>query len=330
MQLQEELIKNSLNTSHVNLLGGGGNQRGVVKHPEITVLFLIYNSSIERIKKSLNSIIMQKDIRFQIVVADDGSKDNHEKEIENYFIEHGIEDYILVMNKENKGTVKNILSGIEYATGKYIRGLSPGDLFYGEHMLRNWVDFMEEKKCDWSISEAIYYTLENGKDKAIRVPAHPQDIEPYIIGDDKRKRWNYVVLNDIALGASVISTTDIKRKYCKIISEKGVKYAEDNIWRLLMFEGNVCAYYPHPTILYEYGSGISTSHSHIWGERLKNDWVKTDELMEKFPNKDDFQTEMLKAKQRNISIIRKILIKGKLLGWIKSHFNRRMTECKSV
>ena len=44
--------------------------------PEVTVLLASYNPRIEKLKTCLKSIILQRDISTQIVITDDGSRDN--------------------------------------------------------------------------------------------------------------------------------------------------------------------------------------------------------------------------------------------------------------
>ena len=52
---------------------------------EISVLVLTYNFIYNNLIKTLDSIISQKNINFEIVIADDGSENNHKKEIIDYF-----------------------------------------------------------------------------------------------------------------------------------------------------------------------------------------------------------------------------------------------------
>ena len=80
---------------------------------KISVLVLSYNSDIDKLYLTLKSIIKQKIDDFEIVVSDDGSKDNHEQELAEYFKQNDFSNYKLVMNEQNRGTVQNILSGLK-------------------------------------------------------------------------------------------------------------------------------------------------------------------------------------------------------------------------
>lgn len=274
---------------------------------DVTVLMIVYNSDMERITKTLNSVVIQEGVRVQIIVADDGSKENHRDEIDDYLKKNNITDYQLVMNEQNGGTVKNVISGLKFAEGKYTKLISPGDMLAHPRVLREWIDFLETQKKDWSFSDAEYYRLNNGKEEPIRAQAYPKDIRPYLGKNDFRKRWYYVVLLDIALGAAIFSTTDTIRKVCGRICDKGVKYAEDYMWRVLMFEGNIGEYYPEIMVRYEYGTGISTKDDPVWNERIEYDIRKSNEVMRDTPNPDAFQKDMLN-----------VLFSGKRL-WMCKH-----------
>ena len=49
--------------------------------PQIAVEVLTYNSDLEKLKLTLNSILIQKNIDFEIIIADDVSKNFNEKSI---------------------------------------------------------------------------------------------------------------------------------------------------------------------------------------------------------------------------------------------------------
>ena len=47
----------------------------------ISVVVLTYNSAFDDIKQTILSIVKQKDITFELIIADDGSKENHFEKI---------------------------------------------------------------------------------------------------------------------------------------------------------------------------------------------------------------------------------------------------------
>lgn len=261
---------------------------------EVSIVFCQYNAEWSRIEKSLASFIKQKNVHFQIVIADDGSDDNYFEKIKEFFTLNNFWDYLLIPAIVNEGTVKNFLKGLVHSSGRYIKGISPGDCLIGEYILRNWVDNLEASGKKWSFSDVIYYFINNiGQEEHISADAHPQSVKPYIKSKDKECQWNYVALKDIALGAAILAERKIYISYLQLIEET-VIYADDNIYRMMMFDGYCAYYYPVCAVLYEYGSGISTGKSLIWKKRLQKDWQETDKIMLQRA-KDAFQRKMAKS-----------------------------------
>ena len=296
---------------------------------ELSLVFLTYNARPGDVRESLESVICQKDVELEIVIADDGSKDNLKVKIESFFEEKSFTDYKLVLNPQNAGTVANLLSGLEAAEGEYTKTLSPGDRLCSEYAMRKWLDFMKLRDLTWSFSDAVYYHKdERGVDVVFSGEAAPQDLTPYIRKNENRCRWNYAVLGDIPVGATLLSKTDIQTAYCRRIREAGVKYAEDNMWRLMMFEGITGTYYPEQTVMYECGSGISASVSDVWKKRIADDWKTVNDMMCGIKEPDRLQQAMLEGIREDSSILRKLLVKGKLKLKLKRRFRKRMTRCR--
>lgn len=293
---------------------------------DVSFIVVSYNPDWNKLRNTLESIIKQKDIRFEVIVTDDGSAINYSNEMLEYFNDNNIKDFQLIMNKENQGTVLNLASGLDVARGKYVKDISPGDYLCGSTVTKKWIDFMQEREAEWSFSEAIFYRTEDNMMRVISCCAHPNDLKPYLRDDFQRCRWNYVVLNDIAVGATMLCKTEIYKKYCNKIINK-VKYAEDNMWRIMMFDGITGIYYPKHTVFYEYGSGVSTSSNSIWGKKIADDWNVANKIM--FCNKgcelDSFQHKMQRAYWMNKNPILKFFVRGKFFSAIKRKLYIRKT-----
>lgn len=301
------------------------NIQSVTYKYQISVIVATYNPIFEKLFETLLSIVNQKGIVFEIVVTDDGSKKNYFEEIRAFFNEKDFKNYKLVSNVLNKGTVENMLSGIKMAEGKYVKGISPGDQLYNNCVLKEWIDYMEMNHVAWSFSDAVYYKRKDNKNCIIRGTAYPTNLNPYLKKNVNKCRWNYVVLGDIALGATMLCERELQLEYIKKIVGK-VIYAEDNIWRLMMFDGYIGCYFPKSTILYEYGTGISTTNNSEWEYRLKKDWeCATEILLNPKGITDDFQKKMIYACEKKKSY-EKIFVKGKIESWFMKKFCKRMTN----
>ena len=112
---------------------------------ELSIVILTYNSSFENLMKTLESSLNQDEINFEIIIADDGSKENHEKEIRDYFLAHDFTNFQLVLNRQNRGTVQNLLSALDVARGEYVKPISPGDLL--KNVSCKWIKFMKDPAC---------------------------------------------------------------------------------------------------------------------------------------------------------------------------------------
>lgn len=231
-------------------------------------------------------------------------------------------DWTLICNKKNRGTVHNLNSGLEVCKGRFTKLISPGDALIKNSILKNWMEFLIESNSKWSFSDAVYYKNKN----CIISNAHPNDIKPYLKGNKKMCRWNYIALNDIALGAAIFSETALLKKYVLEIVDK-IIYAEDNVWRIMMFDGIVGSYYPEATIFYEFGTGVSTNENDIWKQRLKDDWNSANKLMLSSRNLNQFQKSLIKAWKLDSIECNwlKLFIRGKIKNYIKKKFKARKT-----
>lgn len=295
--------------------------------PEVSVIVITYNQDLKRLFKTLDSIIRQEGISFEILVCDDGSDIRFEKELDQYFFSKHFDDYALFFHDHNEGTVSNYYSGLTKARGKYSKLLSPGDYFAGRDTLSRWVQHVKDNNAEWSFSDAYYYQIENGIQTFIRVEARPQITRPYIVQDKATCIWNYTALGDAALGAALIGKTQTQMRFCRTIREKGIKYCEDHIYRLMMFYGIVGCYFPVAAICYEYGTGISTSGSQKWRVRLLEDGMKTMQIILDVKDKSKLQKKIVKVliRRRKPGKLGKIGIRGKLLLWMKLRFHPRLT-----
>lgn len=294
---------------------------------DISVVVCTYNPVIESLKFTLNSIFEQEEVDVEIIVADDGSVEDFHEEIIRFFNQKGFTRWKIICNEVNHGTVYNLYSGLKISNGKYVKVISPGDALLGKHILREWLIFQNQTDCKWSFSDAIYYKKSLNTIKDVVSLAHPNDISPYLKKNRIRCRWNYIVLDDIALGATLFCESNVMIEYVSKILNK-VIYAEDNIWRMMMFDGIVGDYFPHNAILYEYGTGISTKGSDIWSKRLLSDWNEANNIMQQDGKLDKFQLAIVDAWEINggNNKFKKALIKGKLKQYIVTKLRRRKTQ----
>lgn len=303
---------------------------------DVSVIVATYNPVYEKMMLTIDSIICQKGVNIELIMTDDGSKNNYFGEIKEHLRKKGFINFELIEHKENQGTVLNVYDGVIKSGCKFVKIISPGDILESEDVLYEWIQQMIYKDYGWSFSDAVYYC--KGKDKYVAVESktHPQIVEPYLKEENDVCRWNYVVNDDIAMGATLLCTRPLFEEYLLRIIYK-VKYAEDNVWRLMMHDGIVPYYHPVETVIYECNTGVSTSGDDCWSKLLSADWATANKIMFENPNEEDnLQKEMRKyvfreySNNRILRKIEKLLIPGRFRISIKRKIHPRLSNRKYI
>ncbi len=251
---------------------------------KFSVLVVTYNPDIYKVLLTLKSIISQDFNDYEIIVSDDGSENNCFKEIEEFFKKNNFENYILIPHTENQGTVKNLISGLSKASGKYVRDFGPGDTFYNVNTLSKIYSFMEDKECDACFGLMRGYYMDEDNNMQYGDFNHPFDINAYRkTGTDNRIIKNLVLYSDNVSGACLCYKTGFYLEYLKKI-EKYVIYEEDIFQVLSSLEGKMVRLLDDYIVWYEMNSGVSKKKSKF-EELLKKD-VDTfyNMLFEKYPD----------------------------------------------
>lgn len=301
----------------------------------VSVLVLTYNPNKDKLFDTINSILFQQKIKIQIVISDDGSVENYFENIERYLYRMGFDDYKLIASKKNQGIVRNTLEGVNACDGKYIKTISPGDCLTQKDILFEWVEHIRNSGKRWSIGDSIYYQKDGlEKVKFVSHQAHPLIVDAYQEQREKECIWNYVVLNDVALGAAILCERNTFKTYLERIAGK-VIYGEDTAFRLMMFDGIVADYFPVPVIFYEYGLGVSTSGEETWHNRIVADWNTSEKIMsEDTTQLTEFQMKMVRvfeARQKRRGcrkIFMELFVKGKIRMAIIRRIRGRYTPTK--
>ncbi len=253
---------------------------------DVSVLIVSYQPDLEKLKKTVISSIRQNNITHQIVIADDGSKYNYFDEIKNIFVNEHFTNYIFVTSEINNGTCLNIYNGLKVCTGMYVKTIAPGDYFFDENTLHQWVVRAKAYSSDICFGDTVYYrnTPENGIE-LIKKKVQPQNISIYT--SDKVKNddriLNYIFLKDAIVGSSFLTKKDVMYRYLELIKGR-IKYAEDMVYRIMIIDGLTFNYYSSPVIWYEYGTGISTSGSKKWEETINKERLICNEIIKENMN----------------------------------------------
>ena len=113
---------------------------------KISVIVPIYNAE-RYVAKSIESLIEQTLKEIEIILVDDGAKDNSGAICDEYAKK---DERILVVHKENGGLADARNAGMKVATGKYIMFLDADDLFEPDSC-KNMYNMIEKTNSDYVI-----------------------------------------------------------------------------------------------------------------------------------------------------------------------------------
>ena len=238
---------------------------------DFSVIVLSYHPNKEKLFATLRSVLAQRDCRFEVIVADDGSGEFYEPEIRAFFEEKSFPDYRIIGHEQNQGTVLNLLDAADAAEGDYIKPISPGDYLYDETTLRDLLAFMREHEAKAVFGDMVYYSDE--PEFHVFHTRTPWDDSLYTAEEFDRRRamkHQMVYLDNIS-GASVAYT---KEAFCGGLRAIAghVRFAEDAVLQLMILQGERIWKIPRFVVWYEYGTGISTDLQSGPSPRLKNDF----------------------------------------------------------
>ena len=266
-------------------------------NPDISVVVCTYNPDWEELRRTLKSVLLQTGVHFEIVICDDGSADPLHDKIEAFFLNKGFGDYHHVINTENNGTVINIMSGIDAASGRFIKLISPGDYLYGSSALNRLLECAISNKSDLAFGDVIFFDPKPADFTPIEWEAWPQDAEIY--NDHQAQetiKRNQLLLSDNIHGVSTIVSRDLFIKYLEMVKGK-VKYCEDLVYRLMVNDGVCISYCNEAVVLYGFGDGISTSQDDKWNRLIKQDWDAVNQIIiESGQNSNSFIRKFKKVK----------------------------------
>ena len=161
------------------------------KQPLISVIIPVYNVE-QYLEECIESILKQTYGNLDIILVDDGSKDNSGEMCDRYA---GKDRRIRVLHKENGGLMSAWKAGVEIARGEYLVFVDSDDWVEGnmiEELVKQAAGVSKEMVCSNYIIEKTY-KKQSVKIKQSMVPKvyHRKEIEtelfPYLLGVERRR-----------------------------------------------------------------------------------------------------------------------------------------------
>ena len=125
---------------------------------QFSVIVLLYNSDKTALEKTLKSIVEQEGVSYEIILADDGSKNDCLQWAQAY-LDKGSGVSYKVSTHENVGTVENINIALAQATGKYVKCIGAGDLLFSKNTLKDIYIFKLSTECTMCFGKIQGYIL---------------------------------------------------------------------------------------------------------------------------------------------------------------------------
>jgi glycosyltransferase involved in cell wall biosynthesis len=160
--------------------------------PEISVLMPVYNGD-KYLKESIDSILSQTFTNFELIIVNDGSKDNSLEILKSYSDPR----IIIIDNKVNKGLIESLNIGLSKCRGKYTARMDQDDISLPDR-LQIQFDFMEKNKEIDLVGGWTECINKNGD--YIKTSRSPEN--PWII------RYE-LIFNNVMFHSSIFFKTDI-------------------------------------------------------------------------------------------------------------------------
>lgn len=282
---------------------------------EITVIICTYNPRFKQLIATLKSVVLQKNIHLEVIVADDGSQIDYFSDIKKVMKDFQFDDFQLVKNAINRGTVSNVYSALLKARGEYIFITSPGDMLFERNSLKKFYDYAKANKAEICFCDAAYYEY-NGIFKSVCPDKNrPQKLRPFEKNASLTRQKICCLWGMGILGATYLRTRKNAFTYFSLI-EGECKYVEDGTSLAFALADQVRIYHFHKIcIWYEYGTGISSANDPRWDELIAVDYSKAYTKVGIY-NKKRYNDPIIDARSRLIQCKSKA---SKLLYMIFNH-----------
>ena len=224
---------------------------------KISVVVLSYNQSSGSLFQTLNSLVSQDCDSFEIVVADDASRENPREAIERYFAESGFSDYQIIIRESNVGTVKNVLEGTIRARGEFIKIIGAGDLLYSHDTLSKMYEFCAAHEINHAFGRIKTFTE---KDGVLTIQAFDAPTKPEMYHEPQDRQAilaQMLIKSDWIPGGAIIYRRSYLIDYLAELADGyGVRLVEDLVSVLVAFSGSI-QFYDEFIMWYEWGVGGS-------------------------------------------------------------------------
>jgi glycosyltransferase involved in cell wall biosynthesis len=102
------------------------------KQVKVSVLMTVFNTDLKYTKRAIDSVLKQDFQDFELIIIDDGSKENNRESLMDYVEQY--EDKITYIRHSNRGQSASVNRGVLYSQGEYITILDSDDEYKPNHL----------------------------------------------------------------------------------------------------------------------------------------------------------------------------------------------------
>lgn len=167
----------------------------------VSVIVISYNHE-SFLKECLDSVIGQTYTNWELVIADDASKDGSVSVINDWLNDNKLTNIKTNFHKENLGVCKTLNECIKLSQGKYIKFIAADDVMHTQ-LLEKAVDFFENNEDDYGI---VFSNAQFINEKSILENRHilPKDkVVPVGWIREELKETNFVPAPSVVLKKSI-------------------------------------------------------------------------------------------------------------------------------
>jgi len=107
-------------------------EKSIINPVKVSVLMSVFNTNFSYTKRAIDSVLKQDFQDFELIIIDDGSKENDRESLLNYIEKH--ENKISYIRHSNRGQSESINRGVLYSLGEYITILDSDDEYKPNHL----------------------------------------------------------------------------------------------------------------------------------------------------------------------------------------------------
>lgn len=231
----------------------------------LSIIVPAYNAE-KTIGRLIDSIVSQKYDNYELIILNDGSKDNTYKVISEYAKKY---ENVIAIDKINTGVSDTRNEGLKIAKGKYIV-FADADDYYSNVFFQEIIPEIKKENFELLVFNAnvmnyeeIMYDLIPKKYKS-GIFIEKYGLQKYLQGEFCHKignvPWNKVYINEI-----------IKKN--KIVFNTEKKYGEDLLFNLI-YTSKITKYNYFNKNLYNYCLNMNTTTTTVYREREINENIK--------------------------------------------------------